>query len=109
MRMGARDALRFHRPHLHLTRPFGNDAAPLILLSQTREADRERALATANAEQREAIARETLARQDAAAVQARQIRLLLESNTALTAEVVRLTRRLHRHAFATANGTPQQR
>jgi uncharacterized membrane protein len=79
-------------------------AAPLILLSQTREADREKALAIAAAEHHEAIARKTLAREDAAAAQTKQIRTLLESNTVLTAEVARLARELHRHALGAGNG-----
>jgi uncharacterized membrane protein len=71
-------------------------AAPLILLAQTRQADRDKALALADAEQREAIARDSLARQDATSAQAAQLRRLLEANTALTVEVERLTREMHR-------------
>ena len=61
-------------------------AAPLILLAQTRQADRDKALAIAGAEHRDAVARENLQRQDQAAAQAEQHRLLLESNTQLTAQ-----------------------
>ena len=61
-------------------------AAPLILLAQTRQADREKALAIADAEHREAVARESLERQEQAAVHAEQLRSLLESNTQLTAQ-----------------------
>ena len=75
-------------------------AAPLILLAQTRQADRDKALAIADAEHREAIAHGSLARQDEAAAQAEQLRLLLESNTALTAEVERLTREIHGRVLA---------
>jgi uncharacterized membrane protein len=78
-------------------------AAPLILLAQTRQADRDKALAIAHAEQRDALAREALERQDAAAAQAEQLRILLESNTQLTqqaawiaAELEQLTRDIHR-------------
>ena len=59
-------------------------AAPLILLAQTRQADRDKALAIADAEHRDAVARENRRRQDQAAMQAEQHRLLLESNTRLT-------------------------
>jgi uncharacterized membrane protein len=59
-------------------------AAPLILLAQTRQADRDKALAIADAEHRDAVAGENLRWQDRAAVQAEQHRLLLESNTRLT-------------------------
>jgi uncharacterized membrane protein len=59
-------------------------AAPLILLAQTRQADRDKALAIADAEHRDAVARENLERQDQAAVLAEQHRQLLESNTQLT-------------------------
>ena len=53
-------------------------AAPLILLAQTRQADRDKALAIADAEQREALARDSLERTE-------QLKVLLESNTNLTA------------------------
>jgi len=70
-------------------------AAPLILLAQTRQADRDKALAIADAEHREALARESGERADAAAAQLRQLYLLIESNTRLTARAERLTRELH--------------
>jgi uncharacterized membrane protein len=77
-------------------------AAPLILLAQTRQADRDKALALADAEHRDAIARQSLERQDVAAAHGEQLRLLLESNTRLTeesrriaAELEALTRSIH--------------
>ena len=164
MSSAARESVRFHRPVLHLARPFGSDwfgrraeafarafgtpvflvaqtalviawitanlawaalrwdpypfillnlafslqaayAAPLILLAQTRAADRDKALAIADAQHREAIARRNLARQDAAAAHAEATRVLLESNIALTAEVERLTRDLHRRLLADRPGS----
>jgi uncharacterized membrane protein len=75
-------------------------AAPLILLAQTRQADRDKVLAIADAQQRDAIAHESLAREDAASAQGRELRRLLESNTALTAEVERLTREIHGRVLA---------
>jgi uncharacterized membrane protein len=82
-------------------------AAPLILLAQTRQADRDKVLAIADAEHRDALARESLERQEDAAAQAQQLRVLLESNTKLTAEsarlgeqVERLTREIHARVCA---------
>jgi uncharacterized membrane protein len=75
-------------------------AAPLILLAQTRQADRDKALAIADAQQRDAIAHESLAREDAASAEGRELRRLLESNTALTADVERLTREIHGRVLA---------
>ena len=82
-------------------------AAPLILLAQTRQADRDKALAIADVDHRDALARESLARQEDAAAQAEQLRLLLESNTRLTAESARLgeqveqlTREIHARVCA---------
>jgi uncharacterized membrane protein len=74
-------------------------AAPLILLAQTRQADRDKALAIADAEQRDAIAHESVARQDAASAQMEELRRLIESNTALTGQVERLTEELHSRLF----------
>lgn len=68
-------------------------AAPLILLAQTRQADRDKALTEADAHHREALASAALERQQIAERQADQLRELLESNTALTEE----TRRLAEH------------
>ncbi len=69
-------------------------AAPLILLAQTRQADRDKALAIADAEHRDSVARENLQRQDRAAAHAEQLRLLLESNTRLTAQSAQLGKHL---------------
>jgi uncharacterized membrane protein len=63
-------------------------AAPLILLAQTREADRDKSIAIADAEHRDAIARESLE-------QAQRLQTLLESNTELTARFEQLTREIH--------------
>jgi uncharacterized membrane protein len=65
-------------------------AAPLILLAQTRQADRDKAHADADARHREALAAASLERQELATQQAVQILELLEQNTQLT----RLTREL---------------
>jgi uncharacterized membrane protein len=73
-------------------------AAPLILLAQTRQADRDKALAIADAGHRDALARESLERQEDAAAQAEQLRVLLESNTRLTAESAKLGEQVERLA-----------
>jgi uncharacterized membrane protein len=69
-------------------------AAPLILLAQTRQADRDKAHAEADAQHREDIARASDERQ---ALSARQTSLLvdmLERNTQLTETIKTLTERL---------------
>jgi len=65
-------------------------AAPLILLAQTRQADRDKALVDADAQHREALANASIERQELATEQSRQILELLEQNTKLT----QLTREL---------------
>src|SRR2546422_623114 len=59
-------------------------AAPLILLAQTRQADREKAHADADAQHREALAAASVERQELAGRQSAQILALLEQNTKLT-------------------------
>jgi len=66
-------------------------AAPLILLAQTRQADRDKALAEADALHREAIATASTERQEIAKHQAESLRRLLETNTALTEQNRALT------------------
>ena len=65
-------------------------AAPLILLAQTRQADRDKALVDADAQHREALAQASLERQELAQKQSAQIFELLRQNTELT----RLTQEL---------------
>jgi len=67
-------------------------AAPLILLAQTRQADRDKAHADADAQHREALAAASIAREELAARQSAQILELLDQNTTLT----RLTQELSR-------------
>jgi uncharacterized membrane protein len=68
-------------------------AAPLILLAQTRQADRDKAHADADAQHREALAQASFERQELAANQSAQIMDLLERNTQLT----RVTQELAAH------------
>jgi uncharacterized membrane protein len=77
-------------------------AAPLILLAQTRQADRDKALSEADAQHREALAAASSERQELAARQQELIVKLLEQNTELTritqeltARVEELTRDIH--------------
>ena len=146
------DYFRFHMPHVHLARVFGNDwfalkaeafarffgtpvflisqtvivglwivvnvlglthfdvypfillnlafslqaayAAPPILLAQTRQADRDKAHADADAQHREALAHASEERQALAAQTAAAILSLLEQNTQLTQRVKELTERI---------------
>jgi uncharacterized membrane protein len=77
-------------------------AAPLILLAQTRQADRDKALADADARHREALALAAEKRDEALAHQAAQMQTLLAQNTELTAltrdlteQIARLTHDVH--------------
>jgi uncharacterized membrane protein len=79
-------------------------AAPLILLAQTRQAERDKVLSEADAEHREAIADASMSRQLIAEKQNEQIQKLLEQNTELTQQTMKLTERidtltseLHKH------------
>src|SRR2546421_8705204 len=65
-------------------------AAPLILLAQTRQADRDKVHSDADAQHREALAQAASERQELAAKQSAQILQLLGQNTELT----RLTQEL---------------
>ena len=69
-------------------------AAPLILLAQTRQADRDKAHADADAQHREALAAAATQRQELAANQTTQLLALLNQNTELTLTVQRLTERI---------------
>ncbi len=144
--------LRFHLPHIHLDRIFGNDwfalkaeafarffgtpfflvgqtaiviiwiclnvfgftkfdiypfillnlafslqaayAAPLILLAQTRQADRDKAHADADAQHREDLASANEQRMALAAKQGAQLVALLEQNTRLTEITNELSQRI---------------
>ncbi len=79
-------------------------AAPLILLAQTRQADRDKAHADADAKHREALALASEVRQQMAAVQSTQLLELMHQNTQLTEltkvmseRIQKLTEELHVH------------
>jgi uncharacterized membrane protein len=69
-------------------------AAPLILLAQTRQADRDKAHADADAQHREALAQASLERQELAERQSAEVLKLLEQNTHLTQVTQELTQRI---------------
>jgi len=74
-------------------------AAPLILLAQTRQADRDKVHTDADARHREELAQAHLERQELANKQSAQILSLLEQNTKLT----ELTRELSERIKALAD------
>jgi uncharacterized membrane protein len=69
-------------------------AAPLILLAQTRQADRDKAHADADARHREDLSRASLERQEIAAQETAQLKDLLDQNTRLTRATQDLARRI---------------
>ena len=69
-------------------------AAPLILLAQTRQADRDKAHADADAQHREALSQASIERQELASRQSAQIFDLLDQNTKLTQLTQELTQRI---------------
>ncbi len=69
-------------------------AAPLILLAQTRQADRDKALSEADATHREALARASEERQLISANHSEQILELLRQNTELTQVIHGLSQRI---------------
>src|SRR5216683_740550 len=82
-------------------------AAPLILLAQTRQADRDKAHADADAQHREALAQASIERQELATNPTAKIVELLEQNTKLTRitqdlsqQIKELTNEIHRRVVA---------
>jgi uncharacterized membrane protein len=82
-------------------------AAPLILLAQTRQADRDKAHADADAQHREDLARAAVDRQEIAHKVTTDILALLEQNTRLTEltqqlgqRIEELTSQIHRRVVA---------
>ena len=69
-------------------------AAPMILLAQTRQADRDKAYAYADAQHREALSAASLARQLNAEQQTSQLLELMRLNTDLTKMTKELTERV---------------
>lgn len=69
-------------------------AAPLILLAQTRQADRDKAHSDADAQHREALAKASLERMDVAENQTMLLLELLRQNTVLTEMLLKLSERV---------------
>ena len=69
-------------------------AAPLILLAQTRQADRDKAHADADARHREDLARASFERQELAAKETENLKTLLDQNTRLTQATQELAKRI---------------
>lgn len=70
-------------------------AAPLILLAQTRQADRDKAMSDVDVRHRDSLATAALDGQVAVAGQLVMLRDLLEDNARLTSELIRLTSDIH--------------
>ena len=84
-------------------------AAPLILLAQTRQADRDKVHSEADAKHREDINRRMQDRQSQALKETKLLVALMEQNTALTESVKALTERVEHltgevHAMLVAGG-----
>jgi uncharacterized membrane protein len=75
-------------------------AAPLILLAQTRQADRDKISAMMDAKHREDLAQRGLHREATAERQIGLLKRLIEENTELTEEVNRLTKEIHRQVVS---------
>lgn len=79
-------------------------AAPLILLAQTRQADRDKALADADAAHRDELAQAEIERQEIENQQTKGLSELLELNTQLTQQVQRLTTEIHARVVTSSAG-----
>ncbi len=75
-------------------------AAPLILLAQTRQADRDKAMSESDANHREDLARASVERQEIALRETAELQKLLEANTRLTEQVRLLTQEIHTKVMA---------
>jgi uncharacterized membrane protein len=84
-------------------------AAPLILLAQTRQADRDKAMTEADAQHREALSQASLDRQRIATQTQAQILELLEQNTELTRVTRELTQRIEELTRDIHNRTCEER
>jgi len=78
-------------------------AAPLILLAQTRQADRDKAHSIADAEHREALHNASEERQATAATQTALLLEMMKQNTLLTESVKTLTERVEALTIDTHN------
>ncbi|MBK5268245.1 MAG: DUF1003 domain-containing protein [Acidimicrobiia bacterium] len=81
-------------------------AAPLILLAQTRQADRDKAHSALDIKHREDLAAGFMQRQELVSRQNLDLKELLELNTRLTKQIDRLTAEIHQNVVAAASGSP---
>ena len=79
-------------------------AAPLILLAQTRQADRDKAISETDTKHREDLAAGFLQRQQLVSEQTADLKELLELNTRLTKQIDRLTAEIHGIVVAPTTG-----
>ena len=79
-------------------------AAPLILLAQTRQADRDKAFGEADIAHREVLAAATLQGQEIAGLQTSHLQELLELNTRLTQRIEELTTEIHGRVVSRQGG-----
>jgi uncharacterized membrane protein len=69
-------------------------AAPLILLAQTRQADRDKVHAEADAQHREALAQMSIQKQELIERHSEELKGLIQQNTSLTEETKKLAERI---------------
>jgi uncharacterized membrane protein len=79
-------------------------AAPLILLAQTRQADRDKAISETDTKHREDLAAGFLQRQQLVSEQTADLKELLELNTRLTQQIDRLTAEIHGTVVGSTTG-----
>lgn len=75
-------------------------AAPLILLAQTRQADRDKSMSESDNQHREALAQASAERQQIVLTETKLLKDLLDENTRLTKQVNELTQQIHRHLIS---------
>ena len=80
-------------------------AAPLILLAQTRQADRDKAQAEADARHREAVAQDSADQQRMAVSTLDLLKRVLDENVELTKRIDTLTQEIHGTVVRTPPGT----
>ncbi len=81
-------------------------AAPLILLAQTRQADRDKAHSALDIKHREDLAAGFMQRQELVSQQNHDLKELLELNTRLTKQIDRLTAEIHKNVVPAGSGSP---
>ncbi len=81
-------------------------AASLILLAQTRQADRDKAKSAHDIKHREDLAASFIQRQELVAQQNVDLKELLELNTRLTNQIDRLTAEIHQNVVTAGSGSP---